>query len=475
MSPEEIDADTKLIYYFPSETTPIEDRRNQSSMIRGMIDFSVFCSNGQIADITKEYFKVRSSNNFIIAKNIGGIFLAIVFDFSSGVTEQYCMQMYGNFLSIFHLLHGPIQSLSANGTLSDMLDDFVPSYVAAESSGDAKNIFFTGIRYAAVDRHGFVGMHALNLEILANHETEILESIILFDGNLVCSSLSPERLRPLYEYLVMNTRTGAVDHAKLSVSPYGRIGTPAALPGGGSSSFGRSNRFSENSGWLFGPTGEGECVFCPSVHVVPESSSDVTGQPMAAFVISKLMFIFLFAPGKKQTFSTFREIEIFLTDNNELHKEILPLLVQDAAAANAADLKEQSSSLEFTYLNKLNQSMMCSVGSNGIKQNTTHAGPRKFWSSMTANFIIRSNPSSNGTTEMMSEQLSGRMRGMIADRDDVFEIAVKLSPNDGWQLVKKSKSDREMFFKFKNPKFPLWKILEDIEVVSETRFSSVYI
>jgi hypothetical protein len=212
------------------------------------------------------------------------------------------------------------------------------------------------------------------------------------------------------------------------------------------------------------------------------------GNPMGVFVISNLMFIFLFRSSTKLPFSTFKEIEKFLTDNNQLHKEILPLVLSDIAAANAAD-SQTPSSLEFTYLNTINQSMMMSspgavIGSTSNQATGGEDVARRFWSTA-ANFVIRSGSgkkdSGNGSTsggnrtENPSTILSERMHELISSRPEVSEIAVKRSPNEEWKLIKKSKSGREMFFSFKNPKFPLWKILEDINVISETRFSSVYI
>ena len=466
VSPEDRMADAKLRYYYPSESTPIEDRRNISSILRGVLEFATFCANGTVAE--GSFLKINSSNVFTIMKKVeANILLGIVFDkFESDYTAE---RLFMKFYETYYLLHGLIGN---QANLSDTFEDFIPSFIDTETVvGEASTCTLNGVRYAPIERHGFVAMHAIGCEILAEFEKEISDFFILFSGHLVSMSFTPEMFRPLYNYLVMNGRDGSVDNGKLSVPPYGRIGTPAALPGGGLSSYGRSNKFVNRSGWLLGPTGQGDCVYCP--HVYLGGSSE--GSPLGVFVLQELLFGFTF---KATSITVFKKIEKFLTDNNELNKEILPLVRNDFMLSQSVSAAETDDPIGYVYRNTVNQSGMFS-GTRQAKQSpelsSSSAAKKILRSATSLLYPFTATPPLDSSSEKQTVELRDKMQYMMMVRDDVGEIAVKRSTHEGWRVSRRSQSGRDIFYAFKNPRIPLWKALIDIEQFNTSRFNSVYI
>lgn len=462
VSPEDKLADAKLLYYFPSESTAADDRRTASSIFRGIVEFAMFCGNNQVGRREDEFFKVKSSNVYTVMKFVEpNILLVIVFDLIE--SDWTAENLFNRFYETYYLLHGLIGSKS---NLTDTFEDFIPSFVSAETViGEESSFTLNGLRYAPIERHGFVAMHAVGLEILAEHENDIFDFFILFSGHLVSMSFCPDTFRPLYNYLVMNMRDGSVDNAKLSLPPFGRIGTPAALPLGGLSSYGRTNKFDTRAGWLFGPTGEGECVFCPHVFL----NGDTNGTPLAVYVSQELLFGFTL---KSTNPMVFKKLEKFISDNNELNKEIIPIIRNDFALSLSVSAAEDDEPLKYVYHNKVNQSGMFSK-SGKTQMNQPSAAKKLLRSATSLLYPFTGTPPLESPKH--GRKLKGRIQELMAQRPDVCEIAVKRSVHQGWSVGKRSQSGREIYYEFKNPRVPLWKALTEIEQFNTSRFNSVYI
>ena len=370
----------------------------------------------------------------------------MVFVGSTG--EKVCETIFENFKAHLFLLHGPIRAIAEKQHL-DSLDDFIPAFLRAE------NACMHAIRYAPVERHSLVSVHSLGLELMAEFHPNVRQFAILYKGLVVSSSFDPTTFAPLYSYLV--SQGNSVSNTKLTEPPFGRIGTPAILPGGGSSSFGRSNAFDKDRnshGFLLGPTGQGESVFCPIVHF-PNASSGY----LCVYILNGLLVALVL--GDVSQFSFFKRIEKFLVDNNEINYEILSLLRNDMAAGS-----EGKSSKNFTYRfhNRINNSLMT--------DEAMEKGGRRFFGQLNNTFMYpftKAQPTDGAS----KSELTATMMSLV-ESSPIDELAVKPSSNEGWTVFRR-RNDRELLFEFNDPKMPLWKVNSEIANFIGIKFNSVYI
>jgi hypothetical protein len=459
MSIEDATADAKMLYYYSPEVVEVGDRRNQSNLLQGVVEFGSFIdSPAEPAQSHSKSFSVDTEQLSIeILQVEQGLFLAIVVGKpNSGDSAQFLLRFY----AYYKLLHGTFRDqLASRIPLSSTLDDFTPCFVAAEC-GPTRALPIA-IRYAPIEPHSLVSVHALGLELACEFENWIIGFAMLFKGFLVSTSIRPEALAPLFTYLVMNPVTGDVSNTKLLKPPYGRIGTPAIARGGGSSAFGRCNYFdSENSshGFLFGPTGAGESVFCP--HVVLE---DGTSGYLVAYIINGLMAVAVVRSVTE--FAPFRRFENFFTDNNELNDEVVPLLRSDfAKVQNVA--KEQ---FDFVYLNSVNKALIPHDAS------AASAAMKKGQSFFSGRFLYPFNDKGKRIDAATPEdtEISAAIERLAESSPDIAEIAVKASSNKGWKVFIRRGKQRQVSFDFKESKVPLWKVDADIANFLQVKFESV--
>lgn len=61
ISHEDAEADAKLLYYYPADSSRVEDRRNQSNLIQGVLEFAKYCRNDPKIP-TQTFLKYRRPN-----------------------------------------------------------------------------------------------------------------------------------------------------------------------------------------------------------------------------------------------------------------------------------------------------------------------------------------------------------------------------------------------------------------------------
>lgn len=455
LSPEDAVADAKLLYYYSPDFVDPSDRRNQSNLLQGIVEFGSFIDSP--ADTAASYskpFSVDTENSVIAIQQVeANVFLCIVVsNLALCDTHTILHHLY----SYYKLLHGSIWDQK---TLSGTMDDFLPNFFAAEL-GANQRLAPIAIRYAPIDAHALVAVHALGLELICEFESWILGFGFFFKGFLVSSSFVPDAFAPLFAYLVMNATTAAVSNTKLLRPPYGRIGTPA-IAGGGSSAFGRCNYFDSDNyshGFLFGPTGVGESVFCPQVEL-----NDGTKGYLVAYIINGLMAVLVVRSNTQ--FGTFKRFENFLTDNHELNDEIIPLLRSDFAKAHNGG-KEQ---FDFEYLNGVNKSLI------PHDSHAATAGLKKSQSFFSGRFLHAFNDKGKRTDSVAGEdiEVSAAIERLADSNDEISQIAVKAASNKGWKVFVRRGQQRQIRFDFKDSKIPLWKVDVEIAHFLQVKFESI--
>ena len=467
-SPEEALAEARLLYYYSAGVqVDRAEQRSQASLIQGVVDFATFVSTGggEKPESNEPVAVETEQLRYLIKEIEKNVFLTICFD-RVGVTESVCNTVFDRFSQYYFLLHGSVTTqLSRGFSLNLTMDDFVPSFIAAEASGVTRSVPLA-IRYAPVDAHALVSVHALGLELLTEfNKTSICDFAILYRGFLVSSSIEPDSLAPLYAYLTQSPVTGDISNVKLLRPPYGRIGTPAAVEvGGGSSAFGRCNYFdadNNSNGFLFGATGAGEGIFSPKIYL-----RNNTEGFLIAYLINGMMVVAL--SREIPSFVTLKRLETFLSDNNELNDETLPLLRSDYAKAMAA----KGEGFDFVYLNKVSKSLIpieCALSRKDMKRASSF-----FTSRFMYPFADKTgNSAKTAAEDTREEELDSNINMLASTCEDISQISVKAGSNDGWKVFVRKGKDREMRFDFKDPKLPLWKVNSDISNFLKVKFESV--
>jgi hypothetical protein len=265
----------------------------------------------------------------------------------------------------------------------------------------------------------------------------------------------------------MDSHSGSVSNSKLLNSPYGRINSPAVVEGGGSSSFGRCNFFdSDNSsnGFLFGPTGGGSSVFCPEIHL-----RDGSSHFLCVYVINNFMIVVLLR--NLNNFELFKSIELFFTENSAFNDEIIPLVRSDfAKSANSSP----NFAFDFTYRNLVNKSLIASDRNTFGEHNRKEKKPSFFSRSFLYPFTDRF---ASGTPDTLrfEDLVKCKIADVAKKFNDISNISVKKSTNDGWRVLRRSGLFREVDFHFNDPKTPLWKINTEIQYVFRHKFDSIFL
>jgi hypothetical protein len=443
---------TSLVIFDPSERVAEEGpdghmlyayyaEKNFASLMQGVVDFTNFWKTDK-----REFYTIRTEMHVILLREVeDSIILGMVFPGSVETSKKF----FSKFHETYILLHGTIRhQIEHIYPLQDTMDDFIPAFIAAEMGGIPRT---TGIRYAPVERHAFLAVHALGMELVDEYEP-VEEFAILFAGHLVSTSLDPVAFRPLFEYLVETT--AGVSNRKLASPPYGRIATPAVLPGGGSSSFGRTNQIGEK-GFLFGADDSGN-VFCPLVYIHSEGLQ----RPfyLCAYLLDELMFVFLLNSDSKPAASLFQKLSHQVSSNLDIHRELVPLLRSDLKHSQADD---SAVPFGFAYRNPMNAAVMS-------KDSAKSEGKSRFgfggWGKQAA------------TVDHAREALKQRMHALAESDDEIVEISVKSGTNQGWIHFEKGCTGRELMVDMHNdPKNPLWKALEEIDTFTSNKFSTVFL
>ena len=461
VSKEDADADAKLLFYHDAEeSVPVEERRSQSNLIQGVMAFGKFCA---LSTTPAEPLQIETEQLLILAVPVEtDIVVAIVF--SSSTSLSVGSALVDRFYSYYKLLHGTIRGqLVAGYALQDTMSDYVSSFIASESGSGS---IPAGIRYAPVERHCLVAAHAFGLELMSEFPDLITDFSLTYRGFLVSSSIDPELLLPLYTYMCLDPRTGSCSNSKLLSPPYSRIGTPAILPGGGSSAFGRCNFFdldNDSEGFLFGPTGVGEAVFSPVVYL-----GDGTPRYLVTYLINGLMLTLLVTTVDE--FQILVRLEKYIKESHELNDEIMSLLRGDFAKASRNSGKEP---FEYVSRNIVNKSLIVheAAGRSQRSVGGLFAGSRLL------------NPFGGGTRTHTTDPTTSRRHDSLSDRLDalvtrdptIASVAVKASSNEGWRVYSRRDRNRSIQFEFKDPKIPLWRINEDIENFIKVKFDSIYV
>ena len=469
ISPEDAEADAKLLYYYPCDSTRVEDRRNQSNLIQGVLEFAKYCRNDPKTANT-DIFEISTSQLFILVKQYSptsSVHICIVF--GASIKKSMAVNLLNKFISYYELLHGPLtQQLDAGYSLADTFDDYVPCYIGAEGGTVPQ-----GIRYAPVDRHCIVATHSLGLEMLYEFSEFISEFAIMYKGHLISSSLAPESLVNLYSYLVLCSRTGTVSNTKLLNPPYGRISTPAISPGGGSSAFGRSNFFdlqNSSDGFLFGPTGVGESVFAPGVWINGKMKK------LVAYLVNGLMLCCL--TETTAVYAQIARIKKFIDENHEVD-EIFALVRSDFAKYNSAQ-RVAPQGLDYMYMNHVNKSLVISDKPEKSSTRSYSVG-NLLGSRLIAPFSAQAKINNSPTPQIvplpdsiMADPVTQSISELVHMHPDISNVSVKPSSSEGWRIFTR-RGDRSIMFEFKDPKVPLWKVSTEVDGFVNNNFESIYV
>ena len=468
----------ELIYYYGGGSDE-KERINESNLIQGVVDFALFCSASKSSrqdPVTIEtdnlWFLVKSMESLCCDGDDFNLQVCFVFDKESVTSTSTAHSILNRFIDLYFLLHGSLahQIKSLQIPPSSTLDDFVPSFLAAECL-TSKSID-PAIRYAPVDRHAFVAVHSLGLELLTEFENHVSHFAVCYKGFLISTSLEPELFTSLYSYLVMDSCTGSVSHSKLLKHPYGRISTPAVVPGGGSSSFGRCNFLdmeNASTGFLFGPTGNGTAsVFCPLVYL-KDSKNKQSKHFLCVYLINSFMIVLLL--NSVSDFEVFNRIEHMFTENNSFNDEIIPLVRSDFAKSSAVPANP---AVDFTYRNLLNKSLIMSDKTEFRDDNS--ARKRSIFSkSFFYSFMDRTNTKNHLDLVTMEDPVKSQILEVAKKFNQISNIAVKKSSAEGWRVFTRRGPFREIEFHFKDPKTPLWKVNAEIEHVFRRQFDSIFL
>ena len=469
MSEEEALAEARLLYYYASVHVEPQDRRSQSSLIQGVVEFTKFVRQSDpVGDETEPLYIETDQLLYLVTPmtdSEGKIFLAIIFDRAMIRSKKYAKMILQRFQTYYHLFHGNVESqMKAGFSLGMTMDDFVPSFISAETQlSSSIKMAPIAIRYAPVGAHALVAVHSLGLELLTEFQPTISGFAILYRGFLVSSSVEAHSLVALYSYLALNTMSGDVSNTKLLRPPYGRIGTAAIAPGGGSSAFGRCNFFdAENSshGFLFGPTGSGEAVFSPQIFFPSEKGS----RYLVAYIINGVMVIVFTRESPEFTF--LKRLEAYLTDNSEFSEETLSLLRTDFAKAVETS-GSTDEKFNVVYFNNQTKSMIPFDSSSSQGKDFKRSA-----SLFAARFLT---PFGSRIIQEGSqgEDVAANIDMLIDENPDIANVSVKASSNDGWKVFIRRGKDREIRFDFKDSKVPLWKVNSEISHFLNVRFDSV--
>jgi hypothetical protein len=460
---EEALAEARLLYYYATCHVDQSERRSQSSLIQGVVEFSTFVN--QTEPDKSSPLSIETDQLLYLVKEIESqIFISIIFE-RNRISERNSKIILSRFIQYYHLFHGSLVKQLASGySLSVTMDDFVPSFIASE--GTCGKLTCSAIRYAPVEAHTLVAVHSLGLELLTEFQNIISDFSILYRGFLVSSSIDPHKLAPLYSYVALNSATGEVSNTKLLRPPYGRIGTAAIALGGGSSAFGRCNFFdADNSshGFLFGPTGSGEAVFCPPIYMMEATEPKY----LVAYMINGVMVLVLAKESPEFTFC--KRFEAYLTDNNEFNQETLSLLRSDFS--RGATSKDER--FDFVYLNNETKSLFqfdSSGSENKLKRGNSIFSSSRLLTPFGSRIFSDKSEGEGGQSE---DQLTGKIDQLVEEHPEIANIAVKASSNDTWKVFIRRGQEREMRFDFKDSKIPLWRVNSDISHFLKVRFDSI--
>ena len=465
VSDEEMMAEKRLSFFY--SVVPVEpaERKSQASLIQGAMQFSTFVKNSDNNNDTELFFSIETDYLLYLVRELdSGIFVTLIVERSS-LTQAAGKLILNRFVAYYRLLHGSVRDqLNQGFPLTVTMDDFVPCFIASETDTSA---FPIAIRYAPVEAHAVVSVHALGLEILTEFkDSGVIDFAILYKGFLVSSSLEPETLAPLYSYLVLNSATGEVSNIKLLRPPYGRIGTPAIALGGGASAFGRCNNFdadNTSNGFLFGATGAGEAVFAPRIFF-PDKKSGY----LVAYILNGAMIVVI--TRESPEYVLLRRIETLLVDNHEFNEETLSLLRADFAKASLASNNKENG-FDFVYLNKVTSSLIPFDSASGKKD--LKRGASFFSSRFVYPFAGTGSGSPSRTQAALEEAIDSAIESAVRENPGLASVALKASSDHGWKVFMRRGQEREMKFDFKDPKLPLWKVNADIAHFLKVRFDSV--
>lgn len=432
------------------------DSKSFAALMQGVVDFTTFCGNGATSSEEDQHYVVTTKLHVIMMRRVEPrAVLVMVFG------KEGRQSVFEKFYALYVLLHGSFEMQQQQGfPLRDTLDDFVPAFIACEvNTGETP-----GIKYAPVERHAFLAVHALGMELVSEY-SPVKHFLVLWDGMLLATSVDPVQTAPLYQYLVVEG-SGKVSNKKLTQPPYGRISTPAVLPGGGSSSFGRCIRQSGSKGYLFGTDDSGN-FFCPLVYL--REDNKLVSYYMCAYLMDGLMFVLLLDSTAKPENSLFTKLAHQLSSNLDIPRDLVPLIESDLKH-DADDLDPSSVPFGFSYRNPLNASVM-SVGMH-----------EKAKISRLGKFQWNLNPFGGGPDKHASvpkskrDGLQARLQALVDVDEDIVEVSVKTGSNEGWMHVARGTSGREILIDMhKDPKVPLWKALEEIDTFTSARFSTVFL
>ena len=271
--------DTKLLYYYPEDSIPPEEKRNQVGLTEGSYNFFGFFSlnpenNAKTIDdfpldfneelkeksfkkdeeSTKDEYKggfqIIYLDDYIhilkeIEKDLWLFFVIKPFSLQTPIktieneylnvesfsydetcfNEENCKKFINHFYQSFLLFYGnfggffDVEENKMNKEFHVIMRSFIRSYLSLNSHyGGYLNILkynFTGVNYSPIDKKKFLSMQYL-INILQNIEKKLEHFALFFSGYFVFSTFELKDLQLLYDYFYITYNSCEIDLGKIA-------------------------------------------------------------------------------------------------------------------------------------------------------------------------------------------------------------------------------------------------------------------
>ncbi|CRG96130.1 conserved Plasmodium protein, unknown function [Plasmodium gallinaceum] len=349
----------KVIYYYPNETEE-NIKVSHTSTMEGISTF--------VNQFSKSYLDhiVTNNNLIVINKWYKHIFVTIIVKniYKNNKMELLMCRLLhsilNNFISIFTLLHGHIQSKNKKKeALQTLLDDYVFTFINTINNENISiHNELQSFYFFPIEKHTYVSVQNLISSLILEHK-HIKHGGIFFEGYLIYSSLPLDDIKIIYNYLV--SYNGIVNNLKLNQYPFKKIASSAAInANGGLSSFGRCNSVDEKNSFLLGI--KKSSVFMPIITLKGEKK-----YKLVVFIYKGILLMLLIKGStiKDEDFDTLIDVQNKCT--NESSNNIYNLLkLNDNLSKSFKKHTNEEDTVRFFYYNNSNNSIKYSSNNKKI-------------------------------------------------------------------------------------------------------------
>ena len=399
--PSEADyQDTKLLFYYPDESTRQEEKRNQVGLVEGSYHFWDLFSTVANEDILgqsggfqiiylQDYVHVlKEVENdfwlfFVLKPVVTGVTLKTIendylniqsFSYAEeGFSEENLKKFIGNFYQNFFLFHGSFSSYflmevnEMNKEFNALMREFVRNYLNMNSTnGQILNILkynFTGVNYSPIDKKKFLSMQYL-INIMQSIEKKLEHFALFYSGYLIFSTFDQKDLQLLYDYFYVSNTACEIDQGKIANKFeksmkndeksnnnnvfYGVLNKPIGFPNG--FLYGPINLNDQKT--ANGSKNEEIVVFSPVIHIHDPNKKSLIKQRLFAFLDKNLLLLMTCDSEESVEKLKFLELQTAILANSEKLSQNLEKQLLKIAG--------QSENYRMVYFNKMNLALKVS-------------------------------------------------------------------------------------------------------------------